>query len=51
MENRLLTNLSFNKEVLGDVGWMLRWDSRSLLCANAEGDLEGWVGWDWVAAP
>lgn len=51
MGNRLLTNLSFYEEELAGVGWLLVWHSDAILCANAERDLEEWVGWDWVGAP
>ena len=51
MGNRLLTNLSFHEEELRGVNWLLVWHSDAILCANAERDLEEWVGWDWVGAP
>jgi Protein of unknown function (DUF5672) len=51
MENRLLTNLSFYEEELRGVGWLMVWHSDAILCANAERDLDEWVGWDWVGAP
>ena len=51
MGNRLLTNLTFYEEELRDVGWLLVWHSDAILCANAEKDLEDWIGWDWVGAP
>ena len=51
MGNRLLTNLSFYEQELSDVGWLMVWHSDAILCANAEKDLEDWIGWDWVGAP
>ena len=51
MGNRLLTNLTFYEDELRDVGWLMVWHSDAILCANAEKDLEDWIGWDWVGAP
>ena len=51
MGNRLLTNLNFYEEELREVEWLLVWHSDAILCANAESDLEDWIGWDWVGAP
>ena len=51
MNNRLMTNVTFYEEELPGVEHLFVFHSDAVLCANSEGDLNDWVGFDWVGAP
>lgn len=54
IHNRLLTNISFYEEELGasrGTEHLLVFRSESILCTNAETDLDDWLQYDWVGAP
>ena len=49
--NRLLTDAAFYKEYLPAAEWLFMYHADSILCANAENDLNDWLKYDWVGAP
>ena len=52
IRNRLLTDVAFYDEVLPGVEWLLYFDERAMLCANANGSVEDFMlHYDWVGAP
>jgi hypothetical protein len=48
---RLLTDMRFYDEFLPGVEWILRFESDSIMCANAEHSLDEWLEWSWAGAP
>lgn len=51
MVHRLMTDLRFYDEFLPGVEWILRYESDSILCANADRSLNEWLDWSWAGAP
>lgn len=48
---RTLTDARFYDEFLPGVEWILKYESDSILCANADTSLNSWLDWSWVGAP
>ncbi|KAL8825464.1 MAG: hypothetical protein Q9170_007778 [Blastenia crenularia] len=49
--NRMLTDVAFYKEYLPAAEWLFMYHTDSILCANAQSDLNDWLKYDWVGAP
>ena len=49
--NRMLTEVAFYKEYLPSAEWLLMYHADSILCANAQTDLNDWLKYDWIGAP
>ncbi len=48
---RLLTDIRFYEEFLPGVEWILKYESDSIMCANADESLNDWLEWHWAGAP
>ncbi|KAL8939523.1 MAG: hypothetical protein Q9216_003309 [Gyalolechia sp. 2 TL-2023] len=46
--NRMLTDVAFYREYLPAAEWLLMYHADSILCANAQTDLNDWLKYDWI---
>lgn len=49
--NRMLTDDAFYQEYLPTAEWLLMYHADSILCANAQTDLNDWLKYDWIGTP
>ncbi|KAL9599704.1 MAG: hypothetical protein Q9219_003692 [cf. Caloplaca sp. 3 TL-2023] len=49
--NRMLTDADFYREYLPKAEWLLMYHADSILCANAQKDLNDWLMYDWIGTP
>ena len=47
----MLTDKDFYEELLPGVEWLLKFESDSILCSNAEDSVDDWLDYDWVTSP